>query len=40
MKSNSAYWFIEMKNGNFWEDCDFAVITYDQNENVGYFVDT
>ena len=38
MEQNNAYWFIEMKDGNIWEDCNMAVITYDENEPVGYFV--
>ena len=40
MEQNGAYWFIEMKNGNIWEDCDLAVITNDLCEEVGYFVKT
>jgi hypothetical protein len=27
-----------MKDGNIWEDCNCAVITYDLNEPIGYFV--
>ena len=38
MEQNGSYFFIEMKDGNIWEDCDHAVITYDENEPVGYFV--
>jgi hypothetical protein len=40
MRQNGSYWFIEMKDGNFWEDCNMAVITYDPDEPVGYFVTT
>lgn len=40
MRQNHAYWFIEMKNGNVWEDATNAAITYDPNEEVGYFVKT
>jgi len=40
MRPNGAYWFIEMKDGDIWTDCDNAVITYDPNEKVGYFVKT
>lgn len=39
MEQNGAYWFIEMKSGHIWEDCNMAVITYDKNENIGYFID-
>jgi len=38
MEQNGAYWFIEMKDGDYWEDCNCAVITYDENEPVQYFV--
>jgi hypothetical protein len=38
MQQNNAYWFIEMKDGNYWEDCNMAVITYDETEKIGYFV--
>ena len=38
MEQNKAYWFIEMKDGDIWGDCDLAVITYDPNEKVGYFI--
>lgn len=23
---NGSYWFIEMKDGDYWEDCDMFVI--------------
>lgn len=39
MEQNGAYWFIEMKDGNVWEDTTNAVITYDENEKIGYFVE-
>ena len=39
MEQNGAYWFIEMKDGNIFEDCNMAVITYDENEKIGYFVE-
>jgi len=29
MEQNGAYWYIEMKDGNVWEDCNMAVITQD-----------
>lgn len=38
MEQNGDYWFIEMKDGNFWEDCNMAVITHDPDEPIGYFV--
>lgn len=38
MQQNCDYWFIEMKDGDIWEDCQCAVITYDPNEPVGYFI--
>lgn len=38
MEQNGAYWFIEMENGEIWEDCNMAVITDDPYEHVGYFV--
>ncbi len=38
MEQNGSYWFIEMKDGDIWEDCQNAVITYDENEPIGYFV--
>ena len=34
MEQNGAYWFIEMKDGNVWEDATNAVITYDENEKI------
>lgn len=37
MYQNRDYWYIEMKNGDAWEDCNMAVITYDPDEPVGYF---
>ena len=39
MEQNGAYWFIEMKDGNVWKDATNAVITYDENEKIGYFVE-
>lgn len=39
IKQNSDYWFIEMKDGNFWEDADLLIFTKDENEKVGYFVE-
>ena len=39
IEQNGEYWFIEMKNGNFWEDADLLVFTKDENEKVGYFVE-
>jgi hypothetical protein len=39
MEQNGAYWFIEMKDGNVWEDATNAVITYDENEKIGYFIE-
>ena len=39
MEQNGAYWFIEMKDGEIYEDCNMAVITSDPSENVGYFVE-
>lgn len=38
IEQNSDYWFIEMKDGNYWEDSDHFVITNDPNERVGYFI--
>lgn len=38
MEQNGSYWYIEMKDGDVWEDCEFAVITYDKNEPIGYFI--
>lgn len=32
IEQNGAYWCIEMKDGNVWEDCNMAVITYDKIE--------
>lgn len=39
IEQNSDYWFIEMKDGNCWEDCNFFAITNDLNEKVGYFIE-
>lgn len=39
IEQNCDYWFIEMKDGNFWEDADLLVFTKDENEKVGYFVE-
>ena len=39
MEQNGAYWYIEMKDGNIFEDCNMAVITYDENEKIGYFIE-
>lgn len=38
MIQNGSYWFIEMKDGNILEDCDCVVITYDNDEPIGYFI--
>ena len=38
IEQNGAYWYIEMKDENVWEDCNMAVITYDEIEKIGYFV--
>ncbi len=38
MEQNGAYWYIKMKDGNVWEDCNMAVITHDQNEKIGYWI--
>ena len=40
IEQNGSYWFIDMKNGNFWEDADLIVFTKDDKEPVGYFIDT
>ena len=34
---NCDYWFIDMKDGNCWEDCDHFVIT-NEDIPVGYFI--
>ena len=39
IEQNHSYWYIEMKDGGKWEDCDFFVITEDLSEKVGYFVE-
>lgn len=39
MEQNGAYWFIEMKDGEIYEDCNMAVITSDMSEKVGYFIE-
>ena len=39
MEQNGSYWFIEMKDGNIWEDAQHCVITNDPWEKVGYFVE-
>lgn len=39
IEQNGSYWFIDMKDGNYWEDADLLVFTKDENENVGYFVE-
>ena len=39
MEQNGAYWYIEMKDGNVWEDAQNCVITNDPCESVGYFVE-
>jgi hypothetical protein len=38
MYQNNAYWFIEMKNGNYLKEYNMAVITYDETEKIGYFI--
>ena len=38
MIQNKSYWYIEMKDGDVYADCTNAVITKDQSENIGYFV--
>lgn len=38
IRQNNTYWFIEMKDGDYWEDCDHFVITSDPEEKVGYFL--
>ena len=38
MEQNGSYWFIEMKDGDTWEDAQNFVITNDPWEKVGYFV--
>jgi len=40
MEQNGPYWYIEMKDGNVWENAQHCVITNDLWENVGYFVET
>lgn len=39
MKPNGAYWYIETKYGNIWGDCTCATITYDPDEQLGYFIE-
>ena len=39
MEQNGPYWYIEMKDGNVWEDAQHCVITNDPGESVGYFVE-
>ncbi len=39
IEQNNNYWFIEMKDDNYWEDCNFFVITNDIDEKVGYFIE-
>jgi hypothetical protein len=38
IEQNGAYWYIEMKDGDTWEDAQNFVITNDPWEKVGYFV--
>lgn len=38
MRQNRSYWYIEMKDGDVWEDCTCAVITNDPDEPIGYFI--
>ena len=38
MEQNGPYWYIEMKDGNVWEDAQNCVITNDPSESVGYFL--
>ena len=40
IEQNGAYWYIEMKDGDIWEDAQNFVITNDPWEKVGYFVKT
>lgn len=40
MEQNGSYWYIEMYDGNIWEDAQHCVITNDPWEKVGYFVKT
>ena len=37
MEQNGPYWYIEMKDGNVWEDAQNCVITNDLSESIGYF---
>lgn len=37
LEQNSNYWFIEMKDGNIWEDADHLVFT-NEDVLVGYLV--
>jgi hypothetical protein len=37
LEQNDSYWFIEMKNGDYWEDADHLVFT-NEDVPVGYFV--
>lgn len=39
IEQNNDYWFIDMKDGDCWEDCNFFVITNDLDEKVGYFIE-
>ena len=39
IEQNGSYWFIDMKDGNCWEDADLLVFTKDENEKVGYFIE-
>ena len=39
MEQNGSYWYIEMYDGNVWEDAQNCVITNDPGESVGYFVE-
>lgn len=38
LEQNCDYWFIEMKDGNIWEDADHLVFT-NEGIPVGYFVE-
>ena len=37
LEQNCNYWFIEMKDGNIWEDADHLVFI-NEDVPVGYFV--
>lgn len=39
IKQNGPYWFIEMKDGNYYGDCECFSFTSDPNEKIGYFIE-